>query len=432
MNAFDHDPETFAKPTIELTPEQQDAVFAITDMVENREASVLALKGPAGTGKTTCIKQLARNLPGCTLAATTNKAAVRLRHLTGMAATTAHKASLKPVWREPYLTLERWVADSPEFGFTAEWPDPPAELYKHFSRLPEVLKKLRKGDLNSNEIITALGVDPFNYFERWTSRDPDDDTEVLICDEASMLDAETLHKILGTFRSVVLVRDDFQLPPIGEGAIPAFSQVEFEVHLEKIHRQAEGSPIIQLAHRIRNREPFEIPQRNMTLEDFERGVPVLCWTNSFREGFARNARKALGRPGKELVPGEALVCRSNLDLRDDFELNSHEFLNNAVYQVEDWSPHRLQIVNDIGESVSLGRYGMEDWNEPYLPQFRLGYAMTCWTAQGSEWPVVGIATSQWQAYSRHRETTQEQARRWLYTAVTRAKEEVFFFNRVTA
>jgi exodeoxyribonuclease-5 len=57
---------------------------------------------------------------------------------------------------------------------------------------------------------------------------------------------------------------------------------------------------------------------------------------------------------------------------------------------------------------------------PQLPghPFTFGYAITCHKAQGSEWDKVYVVDESWC----WRQSNQE--RHWLYTAVTRASEQV--------
>jgi exodeoxyribonuclease-5 len=81
-----------------------------------------------------------------------------------------------------------------------------------------------------------------------------------------------------------------------------------------------------------------------------------------------------------------------------------------------------------GETLKAEHIHVEELPDPQrraggVP-FRLGYAMTCHSAQGSEWPRVQIYQPDLAALSRY---APEVAARWLYTAVTRAGDGVRFF-----
>ena len=82
---------------------------------------------------------------------------------------------------------------------------------------------------------------------------------------------------------------------------------------------------------------------------------------------------------------------------------------------------------------SPGQDGYEEYQrrvarDPYFNALRVqyGYAVTVHNAQGGEWPAVIVDPSSNNAreWQHHPEYRREYAR-WVYTAVTRAKEEVW-------
>lgn len=83
------------------------------------------------------------------------------------------------------------------------------------------------------------------------------ETDWLIVDESSMLDAElfrTLLRAVGDRTNVIFVGDVDQLPPVGAGE-PFFQMIQAGVptsRLTVIHRQGEGSGIVAAAHAIKN------------------------------------------------------------------------------------------------------------------------------------------------------------------------------------
>jgi len=79
--------------------------------------------------------------------------------------------------------------------------------------------------------------------------------EVLIVDEASMVNSEVMEFILDTaatfFLTVIFVGDPAQLPPVKEQGSPAFTHNFDSFCLTEIKRQAKDNPIIELASVIR-------------------------------------------------------------------------------------------------------------------------------------------------------------------------------------
>lgn len=75
---------------------------------------------------------------------------------------------------------------------------------------------------------------------------------LVVVDEASMVGAELYQEFMRNRECAVLfVGDPGQLPPVGERESPAFAEVAGRLSLTSIVRQAEGSPLITLAHAIR-------------------------------------------------------------------------------------------------------------------------------------------------------------------------------------
>jgi exodeoxyribonuclease-5 len=74
------------------------------------------------------------------------------------------------------------------------------------------------------------------------------DADLVIVDEASMLDASMIEDLESFGVPVLYVGDHGQLEPVGDD--PGLMR-EPQIRLETIHRQAAGSPIVQFAHLLR-------------------------------------------------------------------------------------------------------------------------------------------------------------------------------------
>ena len=193
-------PSFFKKPDdSKLTDEQWGAA-------ENAFTEKLSiLTGNPGTGKTSTlvgvIEALEKEGQSCTLLAPTGKAAKRMEEATGREASTIHR----------------------RLGFSG------GEAPRSF-----------KG--SQDEII---------------------DTDVVIVDEASMMDlrlSERLLSHLGKETRLILVGDRDQLPPVGAGSV-LYDLIESErvptTKLTKIFRQAENSLLTVNAHRIcQGQDPY--------------------------------------------------------------------------------------------------------------------------------------------------------------------------------
>jgi len=73
-------------------------------------------------------------------------------------------------------------------------------------------------------------------------------TELVIVDEASMVDKVLMRDLESFPVKVLYVGDHGQLEPVGDD--PGLMR-DPDIRLEQIHRQASGSPIIQFAHHVR-------------------------------------------------------------------------------------------------------------------------------------------------------------------------------------
>lgn len=145
--------------------------------------------------------------------------------------------------------------------------------------------------------------------------------DLIVIDEASMVGGQMLADVLEHQVPVLAVGDHGQLPPVMDtGEL----MKKPELRLEKIHRQAEGNPIIKLSQIIREtgrldrslcsfRRKFEIDD---VLRDAYAGVNpldvgVLCWTNRMRIWLNEKIRKVLGHEGPLPRANEIVMCLKN-------------------------------------------------------------------------------------------------------------------------
>jgi exodeoxyribonuclease-5 len=263
----------------------------------------------------------------------------------------------------------------------------------------------------------------------------DNPTDLFIVDEASMVSFELYDDLLSFGIPILWVGDHGQLEPIGRNPKVMSNP---QIKLEKIHRQAEGNPIIMFADKVRRGAhpdaiakkdvPEVIVTRKRQVEDeqIQSADQVICALNRTRVKLNRYIRSLRGYPVEDPCVGDRIVCLKN---------NRYEGLYNglqgticAIWKDKNWPLYRALVELD-GRRAWEGEMLADQFNklkglvEPERAYWRAtnwdyAYAITCHKAQGSEWPCVLVMDEQagplWAPA------------RWRYTAVTRASERLIY------
>ena len=276
------------------------------------------------------------------------------------------------------------------------------------------------------------------------------DCDLLIVDEASMIDTILMHHLLKAIpvkATFILVGDVNQLPSVGAGNVLndiIASNAVPVVRLKEIFRQAKESRIIVNAHKINSGiiPSFEPPDQSGQKNDFyfihqedpEKVLEIILKLTvkriPRRFGFdpvkdiqvLTPMHKGLVGAGnlnvelqKALNPGKAGVTRGDRNYR----------VNDKVMQIK--NNYDKDVFNgDIGKITSLsqetqeviisfdGRKVVYDFAD--LDEIVLAYAVSVHKSQGSEYPAVVIPL-----LTQHYILLQ---RNLIYTAVTRGKNLV--------
>ncbi len=377
---------------MELSADQQVALGAIKDWLST-EKQTLTLGGYAGTGKSTLISTLLKDeaLRGKSVAvcAFTGKAASVLRAKGIKTAKTMHKLVYSPTM---------WC------------------LYCE-----------KEANLDEEEEI-CRGCNSDRFLKLRFLRVPFIDHDLVIVDESSMLNSNLVADVEELAHKVLYVGDHGQLEPIGDD--PGIMRNP-EFRLEKIHRQAAESGIIQIAHHMRQgrsaqkfhsqRYPDVVVWNGQrpSVTMLDQADVVLCGYNNTRVAVNDAIRKKRGFVDPLPQEGERLIC-----LQNDSELGIFNGLLVTITRRRKSDDYpRYDFIDDAGERYvdipmhpeQFGEEKKMGWAKKGLGVFDFGYCLTVHKSQGSEWEKVTVLeqiAGSWDAA------------RWRYTAATRASERL--------
>jgi exodeoxyribonuclease-5 len=285
------------------------------------------------------------------------------------------------------------------------------------------------------------------------------DYDVIILDEASMVSADLWGDLRSYDIPIIAVGDHGQLPPIGD----RFSIVNRpDLVLNEIHRQALDSPIIRLSVEVRTSGeiPFgtfggnvcKMRKSSPDFDDFfesldfsQPTIVTLCGMNWTRVQLSRHIRKKCGYYGQMPCEGERIICLKNnrhtklmngqLGILGSISLSIPPHIYEAVIKMDNiLGPYKTLVHSCcFGKKEYNGYYDevspkkvehiLEDTGYPGIDLFDFGYAISVHRSQGSEWDTVLLFEERSQYWDA------EFYKRWLYTAVTRAKERLFIIAR---
>ncbi len=281
---------------------------------------------------------------------------------------------------------------------------------------------------------------------------------------------------------VIFVGDAYQLPPVGYNVheqSPALMASHLQkcyglrgstIELTEVKRQANGSPILQVAHQLRqSMETRRLVMPNyigqlyrgdqeavrLYLERFEQGqherVTILSLSNSYRDKCNALIRQELGLTGCLITDdtvvltqthiGQHYVANGEVGVVKAVDSKRHRVADLEFAEAEiafkDEHNSEYSIVSLVLLNSLIGGLTKEQRKALYASEMRenkafreskdirdsryqsalqlnYGHALTVHKAQGSEWDTVIMNTKMF-----------ELDLRFLYTGITRARRELF-------
>ena len=273
------------------------------------------------------------------------------------------------------------------------------------------------------------------------------EADLIVVDEASMVDLYIWQDLLSYRIPIIAVGDHGQLPPIREN----FNLMQSpDLKLEEIHRQAKENPIIKLSIMAREngmiplatygknikKIAFDDPQSQELIEEllknYNENTLVLCGYNRTRIKINNFIRSHFGFEGNEPRLGDRVIC-----LRNNHAKGIFNGMLGTVFEIKEKNEefYSAKIGMDGEEEIYEGLIYKAQFGSPEpinftKERYRLkthdifdfGYALTVHKAQGSQAKRVILFEE------RFGRMNDDEWRRWLYTGITRAEEEIFIIG----
>ena len=452
---------------ITLNHSQQHSFDEFCKFIDSSK-SVFILKGAAGTGKTTLVKEFVRLLNGrhrgFSLMAPTGRASLILGKRTDCSAQTIHR-TIYSLGSSPKKVEDRWE-------FTIKENE---DSYNHIYIIDEASMV---ADISHDNEMLRFGSGRL------------------------MADLIEYCRIENTSRKIVFIGDYAQLPPVGQNISPAlsanyieetFGLTVVESMLDMVVRQSNGSAILSNAEAVRKSidtqtyNKFKIADADdvhsmdtIELETLYQQLgdqSKIIITHSNQQALQYNNRirnLIFGKENMAIQPCDLLINTRNNYKHNNIIFNG-TFLRvlSASPEVEVHRPHvgektailrfrqitvqttegaeKTYILDDFltdphgSLSIETSKALWADFSQrmqqqkiypsnpifaeklkldPYYNalQCKYGYAITCHKAQGGEWGNVIVNMDTYMG------KTNEMFFRWAYTALTRAKGELWHIS----
>jgi exodeoxyribonuclease V len=273
-------------------------------------------------------------------------------------------------------------------------------------------------------------------------------TDLIIIDEASMLDQEIWLDLLSYRIPILAVGDHGQLPPI-HGYFNLMK--EPMLRLESIHRQEINNPIIDVSILARTKgsipvasygrkvkkllktDPETAEQVENYLQMADEETLIVCAYNNTRLKLNQYLRSLKGFEEEDPQAGDRVIC-----LRNNHQKQIYNGMLGTIDRIRRIDKNFFELIVDFDDQNMTyeGLAVAKQFNSPQTISFNsqdrqllkkadlfdFAYALTVHKAQGSQAKRVIVFEE------RFKQMNDEDWRRWLYTAVTRAEEELIIIG----
>lgn len=398
---------------IELSPDQRRAQERILDFFEKGE-DLLTFGGYAGTGKTTVVAESVRAMgpgrPPIAFCAFSAKAGAVLRS----------KLQAQNILRETDYcgTIHGLIYDLFAAKLKIAKKSDHRLVVESGKRTP--IKEKMEMDL----AFQAKGGTERKY-------------AYVILDEASMVGDEVFQDLAALGLPILAVGDHGQLPPVmASGGL----MIDPMIRLEKIHRQAEGDPIIEVSRIAREVgrilcgefgpgvKKIRATNDLSWTKNLNKEWMMICGRNTTRIFYNDHLRRLYGFKDHDAMVGERVVCLKNNHEKKVFngELGIIRSLKSFA---DHWYLAGIEMESGeffLGE-ILKHQFGSQSTCFSYPPAnlsesevgglFNWGWCVTCHKSQGSEWDSVVV-------FEERTQPSHDDWKRWLYTAITRSKKQL--------
>ena len=435
---------------------------AVTQWLNQSSKQCYVIKGAAGTGKTHCLLELQNAIPNSITVSFTNKA-VKVILSRGGEAHTIHSSFYQVIPTGKFKTI-------------------------YTPKISSITHQIEK-DYNGNTVLLAgveeiceYSFEPAAVFRKGISSMSD---VVVIVDEASMVPIEILYEFFeNTNYRYIFIGDHNQLPPVNpdydelnqeiasylkSGLVPNSDSLQLYTKLKQYdkffenaiadytlvinHRQASGSIINVVSDSVLNMGTYptnlkvsglvdivDMYKDKVSVDDLMpifaasavKSDIIIAWKNTTCSKINSRVRSVLHanefalleeNQYSRFLAGDKLYVQSNYKL-NDMKISKGSFI--YVEKIIDY---------DYLNNLALAECKIDDDNTTYLLTLDQGYCKTrirgisavnvsfgfCITAhksQGSQWDGVMVID----------EGIHFDRKRWLYTAITRAKRGLTIIN----
>lgn len=272
--------------------------------------------------------------------------------------------------------------------------------------------------------------------------------DLIIIDEASMVDQKIWLDLLSYDVPILAVGDHGQLPPVSG----QFNLMENpEIKLEEIHRQVADNPIIKLSIEARKTGQIKIgnygqgvrklskndPESQEIIENYlqqyNQDTLILCGYNNTRIKLNNYLRTLLGYESPLPQAGDRVICLRNKQQHAIFNgmlgtLQTIHSKDDNFYEVKIMFDDDVQIFEGLAVKKQFGSSTAMNFGKEtraltlHGELFDFAYALTVHKAQGSQASRVILFEE------RFKQMSDLDWRRWLYTAVTRAEDELIILG----